>query len=156
MAAKSTRIILQSAMRIVLACLVLGILTVGTEAIGGEENPNDLLIISHKAVKASKISTSEVRAIFLKQKGSYSAGGKATAVNAKKRTPLREAFQKKVLGMSPTEEEKFWQDQKIRSGTKAPMELSNTVKAVFSISGGISYCFRKNYKAGTSKVLLVL
>lgn len=120
------------------------------------QSPDDILIIANKGVATDAISIEEVKAIFLKQRNNYKSGGRATPINARKGSALRKAFQEKVLGMDGTQETQYWQEQKIKKGIGAPVELSNTVRAVFSMRGGISYCYRKSYKEGTSKVLLTL
>ena len=67
-----------------------------------------------------------------------------------------EAAINKVLGMDAAKETAYWQEQKIKKGHTPPPELSNTQKAVFSLKGSVSYCYRKDFKKGAAKVLLVL
>lgn len=135
---------------------VVGSFIVGFMTPANANSPDDLLIVGHRSVNADSISVGELRAIFLKQRSRFSAGGKAMPIHAKPGSALRKAFQLKVLAMDASAEKKYWQDQKIKDGSNAPIELSDTLRAVFSMRGGISYCFRKHYKAGTSKILLTL
>ena len=120
------------------------------------ESPSDILVIANNSVPVSKASLQEIRTMFLKQRQSWRGGGKVFPLNAKPGTNLRKEFQERVLGMNATSEQAFWQEQRIKKGLSAPSAFSNTLKAVFSVKGSIGYCYRKDYKAGLAKVLLVL
>ena len=119
------------------------------------EGPNDIMIIANKSVAASKISADELKAIFLRKKESF-AGSKVVPINAKAGSPLRRAFQKRVVEMDGNNEASYWEQQKIKTGLTPPSEFAGTVKAVFSVKGSVGYCFRSEYKEGVVKVLLVL
>jgi hypothetical protein len=58
--------------------------------------------------------------------------------------------------MSTGDVASYWETQKVKNGLQPPMELSNTVKAVFSVKNSISYCFAEDYKKGAAKILLKL
>ena len=58
--------------------------------------------------------------------------------------------------MTPAEEQSYWQEQKIRKGLTPPAEFASTLKAVFSVKGAVSYVFRKQFKEGVAKVLLII
>ncbi len=118
------------------------------------ESPDDILVIANKAVKAGSLSAADVRRLFLKE--SDRAGGAQVIVINSKNAALRDAFRAKALKMSASEEEKYWQDQKVRSGLSKPSAFANSIKAVFSVKKGIGYCFRKDYKDGLAKVVLAL
>ncbi|MBN2340370.1 MAG: hypothetical protein JXX29_00310 [Deltaproteobacteria bacterium] len=119
------------------------------------ERPDDILIIANKSIKTDSISLTDAKRIFLKQKTSLN-GERITPIHAKSNSPLRKQFGEKVLGKSPSEEKSYWEDQKIKSGLRPPAELSNTMRAIFSLKNGISYCYRKDFTPGTAKILLVL
>jgi hypothetical protein len=138
------------------AALALGAaLIVGTAGTPFAEGPNDIMIIANKSVKASKISADELKAIFLKKKESF-AGSKVVPINAKTGSPLRKAFQRRVVDMDGNNEAGYWEEQKIKTGLTPPSEFAGTVKAVFSVKGSVGYCFRSEYREGVVKVLLVL
>jgi hypothetical protein len=124
----------------------------------GRANADDdaLLIIANKAVPENSISVAEVQRIFLKMRSSWPSGGKVIPVNAKPDTPERRAFQEKVLGMDANAELSYWQEQKVKRGATPPPEFSNAQRAVFSLKGGIGYCLKSSYYAGTTKILLKL
>lgn len=120
------------------------------------QNPDDILIIANNGVPETSLTLKELKSIFLKQRANWKSGGRINPINARAGTPIREEFQRKILDMDRASEDAFWQDQGIKGGITAPAQLSNTLKAVFSLSGSISYCYRKDFKKGTAKVLLVL
>ena len=62
----------------------------------------------------------------------------------------------KVRDMNTASEQAFRQEQHMKKGFSAPSVFSNTLKAVFSVKGSISYGYRKECKAGLAKGLLVL
>ena len=111
-----------------------------------------IYIITNNLSEINTLSASDVKRIFKKEKTKIK-GKSIIPINAKKTSPLRKAFVNSLFHMSISEEITFWQTQKVRTGLQPPIELSNTVKAVFSIRTGISYCFAKDYKPGTSKIL---
>ena len=120
------------------------------------ESPDDILVIANNSVGVSQVSVQELRTMFLKQRQNWKSGGKIFPLNAKPGTGIRKAFQAKVLGMDSTGEKAFWQEQSIKKGISKPSAFSNPLKAVFSVKGSVGYCYRKQYKAGLAKVLLVL
>ncbi len=119
------------------------------------DSPNDILIIANNSIAASSISADELKAIFLKKKGSF-AGSKVVPINAKSGSALRKAFQQRVVEMDESLEANYWEQQKIKTGLTPPVEFAGTVKAVFSVKGSIGYCLRSEYREGVVKVLLVL
>jgi hypothetical protein len=112
-------------------------------------------IIANKSFKLSSISKSDLQRIFKKEKSRIS-GIRVIPINAKSDTKLRTSFLQKALNMTPSDEITYWEKQKVTKGIQPPSELSNTVKAVFSIKNGISYCFKSQYKSSAAKILLVL
>ena len=124
--------------------------------VANAESPDDILVIANNSVGVNQVSIQELRTMFLKQRQNWRSGGKVFPLNAKPGTALRKAFQAKVLGMDATSERAFWQEQGIKKGLSKPSAFSNTLKAVFSVKGSVSYCYRSQYKAGLAKVLLVL
>ena len=120
------------------------------------DSPNDILVVANKSVPGSSISSSELKAIFLKKKGRWKNGAKAIPINAKDGTALRKAFLQRLLNMEESRERSYWQEQKIRGGTMPPATFSNLLKAVFKVNGSVGYVFRSDYKEGVVKVLMVL
>lgn len=143
--------------RIILAAaMALGMLIHTPSNVDADEgSPDDLLIIANKSLSTNRISVSDLRALFLKKKSTV-GGDRIVPINTKDNTAARKAFRMKVLGMSGPEEADYWEDQKIKAGVTEPASFSNSVKAVFKVKGGISYCYRKDFKEGAAKILAVL
>ncbi len=120
------------------------------------ESPHDILIIANVAIQANAVSMQELRDIFLKERTYWSKGGRAIPVHYREGSDLRNAFRTIVLGFQPNEEKTYWQERFIKTGTEAPPSFSNTQKAVFKLRGSVSYIFRKDYREGVSKILLVV
>lgn len=119
------------------------------------ESPDDILIIANKSIDADTITLIDTKRIFLMQKKTLN-GKFVTPINAKKNSPLRKQFAQKVLGKTIAEESSYWENQKVKSGQRPPASLSNTIRAIFSLKNGISYCYRKDFNSATAKILLVL
>jgi hypothetical protein len=139
-----------------LTMVLISLLALFPSGVANAESPDDILVIANNKVGVNSVSLQQLRTMFLKQRQNWKSGGKVFPLNAKPGTPIRKAFQAKVLGMDSTSEQAYWQDQRIRKGISKPSAFSNTLKAVFSVKGSISYCYRKQYKPGLAKVLLVL
>ena len=139
-----------------LTVVLISLLALLPSGVANAESPDDILIIANNSVGVNSVSLQELRTMFLKQRQNWKSGGKVFPLNAKPGTPIRKVFQAKVLGMDTTSEQAYWQDQRIRKGLSKPSAFSNPLKAVFSVKGSISYCYRKQYKPGLAKVLLVL
>jgi len=119
------------------------------------EAPDDILVIGNKALDARGISKEELKATFLKKKGTV-GGSTVVPMNAPEGSSLRKEFRKAVLGMTAAEEQSYWEELKVKKAVSGPAEFGNTLKAVYSVKGGISYCRRSQYREGVAKILAVL
>ncbi len=142
--------------RLIVFCLACVAFLVSSVNSVKAESPNDILIVANKGVSAGSLSLDELKAFFFKERTSWKTGGRVVPIHANEDSALRKAFLSKVLSMRLAQEKAFWQEQKIRKGMAAPPEFSNTLKAVFKIKGALSYIFRKDYREGVAKILLVL
>lgn len=133
--------------------LVSSVMSILIPAKSWAESPDDLLIIGNNMVAESDLVPADAKNIFLKKRASWSNGDTIIPINANKGTPLREAFLNKVLKMAKTEEDRYWEEQKIKKGITPPMEIMNTLKGAGSQKGAVSYIFRKDFKAGQAKIL---
>ncbi len=120
------------------------------------EKPEDTLIVANKNVGISAVSIEELRAFYLGERKSWKDGKRVVPVHAKRGSELRETFIMRVLGVDSVRDDAYWRDQKIRKGLAAPPAFSHTLKAVFKLKGSIGYVFRKDYREGVTKVLLVV
>ena len=125
-------------------------------SIAAAESPNDIIVIANSSVQADGITKDELRDIFLKKRTSWGNSGNVKPINASDGSDLREQFCEEVLQMTPEEEKRYFQEEKIKNGLTAPNSFSNTQKAVFKLRGSVSYVYRSDFKEGVAKVLLVI
>lgn len=119
------------------------------------ESPDDIVVIANRNLPVSTVSLVDVRRIFRKEITTYK-GNRVQPIHAKTGSALRMHFVSRVLGMNDSGEQKYWQDMQVKKGIRPPIELSNTVRAVFSAPGAISYCFRKDFNPATAKILMTI
>lgn len=120
------------------------------------DSPNDIIVIAHSSVGTSSISKDVLRDIFLKKRTSWGNSGNVKPINASDGSELRKQFIEQVLLMTPEEEKRYFQEEKIKNGLQEPNSFSNTQKAVFKLRGSVSYVYRSDFKEGVAKVLLVI
>jgi hypothetical protein len=118
-------------------------------------NPRDILVIASKSVSAENVTVESLRDLFLKIRKGLSIGTKTVVVN-NSNAELRNDFRASVLKMSESEENRYWQEQQVKSGEGEPTAFGNTLKAVFSLRSAVSYVYREDYKEGVAKVLFVI
>jgi ABC-type phosphate transport system substrate-binding protein len=135
------------------AALVVGLLL---PTLARAESPKDILIVANAAAGVDKLSLADVRDMFLKKRASWPSGAKVVPVNVTDGSGLRNDFRAKVLGMSQSQEQSYWQERKIKAGESTPSEFGDSLRAVFKLRGAIGYVYRSQFKAGTAKVLLVI
>ncbi|MCP4601768.1 MAG: hypothetical protein GY847_14835 [Proteobacteria bacterium] len=133
-------------------CLVLSLQSMSARA----DDPNDIVIFANKSVAVNTITIEKARLLFLKIRKSWKKGGKAIAIHASVGEESRNFFVNAVLNRTISEDQSYWQKQKVMTGETPPPEFKNTLKAVFSIRNSISYCLRKDYLEGVVKILLVI
>ncbi|MCP4674952.1 MAG: hypothetical protein GY854_05495 [Deltaproteobacteria bacterium] len=123
-----------------------------------EEKPDDILVVANRNVPVDKVNVDDLRDIFLGIRTYWKSGVRAVAINAPAGTPLRKDFRRRLVNFSEYEEERYWQEQKIKAGKKPPIHFAekSILKAVFKIKGSVSYIYRSQYIKGVSKVILVI
>ena len=120
----------------------------------GNADKNTIVVFVNNSVSVNTLNISEIRRLFLKERTTMEDGSKAVPVNATAGSPLRKAFNDAVLGMTEADETRYWQEQKIKKGLTPPPEFNNTQKAVYSLKGGIGYCFESEHIPTVNKVVL--
>ena len=133
--------------------LILGIFTV---PLSGHSDPEQLVIIVNKQTPIHHITIAELKRLFLKQRQNWADGSRVLPINGKNDAKARSLFRARVLDMSETEEETYWQKQKVKKGRLPPPEFRNIQKAIFSLKGSIGYCLQSEHNPGTSRAILVL
>lgn len=110
-----------------------------TSRAGGEP----IAVIVNPANPASSLSVGELRPIFQTTKTDWgSSAGDAMPLNLPEDNPLRQEFDKTVLGLDPDRVARYWQDRKIRGGARAPTKVPTTsavLKVVASKAGAVGY-----------------
>ncbi len=133
----------------VLTAVLLAFSAAPERATGAET----IYIIANNSIAAASLSMAEARLIFQKEKTRLGSSA-VMPIHARKDSSLRADFAARVLNMSVQEEIGYWEAQKVQSGKQPPAELGDTVKAVFSMKSGISYCYASQYRSGVAKILL--
>lgn len=110
-------------------------------------------VIVNNSLSITNTTLAEVKRIFRKEATAIS-GVRVVPINAPRTKPLRAAFVQRAYGTSVQDELATWEKLKITNGLQPPTEIDNTLKAVFSVKNGISYCFQSDYKPGTAKIIL--
>lgn len=141
------------ALLVISSLLLLGF---SLASLPGKADKNTIVVFVNKNIAVDALSIDEVKRLFLKERMTMKDGTTAVPVNAKIGSALRKVFGEKVLGMNPSDEARYWQVQKIRRGVLPATEFNNTQKAVFTLKGGIGYCFESDYIATINKVVLKL
>ena len=127
--------------RILLKGLLLGASAVCISG-SSEAGAEPIAVIVNKANPSSALGASELRPIFQTSKTSWGGGEDALPLNLPEDNALRHEFDRTVLGLEPERVARYWKDRKIRGGTRAPTQLSNTgavLKAVAAKAGAVGY-----------------
>ena len=114
------------------------------------QSTGDIVIIANKAFPTNSLSIGQVKRIFQKRMTNLK-GKKVVPIHAKKHTKARQIFNQAILGMTVDEEQSYWQAEKVRSGTRAPAEFGNPLRAVFSVSTSVGYCLKKDFNPAVAK-----
>lgn len=141
---------------LLLLSLTLMVVSWLTPSVSLAEDPNDILIVANKSVGVNSITLSEAKNLFLQKRTQWADGAKALPINAPQKSEVRGHFDEAVLSMSLEDELVYWFKKKIQTGSSAPPEFSNPLKAVFRLKGSVSYVYRSQYREGVVKILLVI
>jgi hypothetical protein len=87
-------------------------------------------------------STGLLRRAFQGEAAEYASGKRLIAINMPPANPLRQQFDKAVLGLKPEEIGRFWVDRRIRGESAPPKTVPSpelALRLVMSLPGAISY-----------------
>ncbi len=131
---------------LLLGALALGVsfLSVGRAA---RADAVEIVVVVHKTNTLASINRSQLSALFKAKSTEFPGAGRASPVNLPPESPLRQAFDQAVLGMTPDEIERFWLDSKIRSGVGSPRKVSApdaVIRFVGSDPTGLGYIARED------------
>jgi len=105
--------------------------------------PDDIVVIVNPQNPLASIEAGDLRPIFQTTKTSWgNSAGDAMPLNLPEDNPMRQEFDKAVLGLDPDRVARYWQDRKIRGGARPPVRVSSTgavVKGVAAKTGAVGY-----------------
>ena len=136
--------------------LLLATIATSVPNVARAESPDDILIIVNRKLGIDSTTLDEIKNLFLTKRQRWRNGDKAVPINAPRNSVLREDFVKTVLSMTEEEEQIYWYKHKISKGGSAPVEFSNSLKAVFKLKSAVSYIYRAQYKENVAKIILVI
>jgi hypothetical protein len=126
--------------KLFLSVLALVVLSAGHHA--ADADVGEIAVIVNRSNGVGPMNRSQLSAIFKSKSTSFPGGGRADPVNLAPENPVRQEYDLVVLGMTPDEVERFWLDNKIRSGVGSPRRLSGPDAVVRFVAGdaaGIGY-----------------
>jgi ABC-type phosphate transport system substrate-binding protein len=98
---------------------------------GGDE----IVVIVNKDTGVRALSKSQLDGLFKRRVTTFPGGEAASPVDLPTDNPARRQFSKAALGIDPEDVQRYWIDQKIRSGMSPPMKLPSPA-AVATFVGG--------------------
>jgi ABC-type phosphate transport system substrate-binding protein len=108
-----------------------------------EAGPDPIVIIVNTQNPIKAVEVGDLRPIFQTTKTSWgNSAGDALPLNLPEDNPMRQEFDKAVLGLDPDRVARYWQDRKIRGGARPPARLSSTgavLKGVAAKPGAVGY-----------------
>ncbi|MFT3924652.1 MAG: hypothetical protein QM778_19080 [Myxococcales bacterium] len=115
-----------------LVWLLLVTLLFGSVTHGTAQDVSELAVIVHpsKLKSVGSLSAGDLQAIFTRKKHFWSDGSKITPINLAKGSPARNIFDLVVLGFDADTAARFWIDQGVRGGARAPAEVAAPELAV--------------------------
>jgi ABC-type phosphate transport system substrate-binding protein len=121
-----------------------------------EAGPDPIVVIVNPQNPIKAVEVGDLRPIFQTTKTSWgNSAGDALPINLPEDNPLRQEFDKAVLGLDSDRVARYWQDRKIRGGARPPARLSSTgavLKGVAAKPGAVGYV-KSSEVNGTVKVV---
>lgn len=101
-----------------------------------------LVLVTSTKTPLENLSLGDLRQLFLGATLRDDQGGTLVPLNQEPGTPERQAFDRRVLGMSPDEMARYWIDQKVRGLKGAPRNLGPPqmlARVVERFAGAVAY-----------------
>lgn len=103
---------------------------------------DDIVVVTHRLFPSKAIDAARLEAIFSAIERSGANGKPIIAFNYAPEDKLRVEFDRVVLHMTPEQVSRYWIDQRIRGGQRAPRQVSDPVlvlRLVGKLPGAIGY-----------------
>jgi hypothetical protein len=114
----------------------------GAIASRGLAADNRLVVIVHPGTRVQTLSADELEALFTLSQRAWPDGQPAIPFNFAPGAPLREQFDRVVLGMNGDEVARFWIDRRIRGLGDAPRKVPSValmLRVVAKLPGALGY-----------------
>jgi hypothetical protein len=101
----------------------------------------ELVVVVHPDNRA-QLSAADIESVFLMKKRAWPDGSPIIPFNYAPGDPVRRAFERVVLRLGGDEVARYWLDQRIRSGMRAPRQIGDpsvAVRLVARVKGTIAY-----------------
>lgn len=124
---------------------MLSVLTVAAAlswATGSSAGGEVLAVVVNKSNPITSLGQNELRPIFQTTRKAWSSGEDAVPINLPEDSPLRNDFDRAVLGLDPERVARYWTDRKVRGGARPPVRVPNSsamLKAVALKPGAVGY-----------------
>lgn len=99
-----------------------------------------LVVIVHNSSPVAQLSATEAKAYYIKRQQQWTDGSKVRPVQ--QLGEARDAFLKKVLGMSNTEFERYWLERKYAAAESPPKQVDSdedVIRFVAAMKGAIGF-----------------
>lgn len=120
---------------------LLAAVTVAAVPVLAQGRPVELVVVIHPQNRAS-VSPAELESIFLLRRRQWPDGTSIIPFNSPSGEPHRLLFDEAALRLGPDEAARYWLDQRIRSGTRAPRHIADgglAVRLVSRLKGAVAY-----------------
>lgn len=107
------------------ATLAMAAVLLCGEAMAGEPDPSHIVVVVHPQNRLRGLSSSELRAIFMRHRIRWPDGKPIWLLNWDGRSRLRKSFDQLVLKMSPDKVAAFWIDRRIRGLGRPPRSIGS-------------------------------
>ncbi len=140
--------------RIHIGIAFLALVLTGQAAVADE-----LAVIVNVANPTSALDAKAVKARFLKTSSSWSTGDRVRSVDQTDATPKRAAFLAKVLGMSPTELERYWIEKQYANAETPPAKApddATVIRIVKTFKGAIGFVSKEAAERESVKIVMIV
>jgi ABC-type phosphate transport system substrate-binding protein len=137
----------------------IGILFLALVLTGDAAAAEELAVIVNVANATSRLDAKAVRARFLKTLSTWGNGDRVRPVDQSDATAKRAAFLGKVLGMSPTELERYWIEKQYASAETPPAKApddATVIRIVKTFKGAIGFVSKEAAEREGVKVVLIV